>query len=250
MGLVRILRQDGIATVALARGKVNALNETMVDDIKETLNDMKHDKSIKVIILTGQGKFFSFGFDVPELLNYSKEAFTRYLNKFSDLCTSLFLFTKPVVAALNGHTIAGGCVIAMACDYRIMVSGKAKISLNEITFGSSVFASSVEMLKNAVGSKNAEYVLKTGAMFSAEEALRLGLIDAVTDEKNLPDEARAIARDFAQKDPVAFRSIKNLLRQPRVNSLKEKEADSIREFVDIWYSESTRKNLHAIEIHS
>jgi 3,2-trans-enoyl-CoA isomerase len=250
MDFVRISRKEDMATVALARGKVNALNEAMIDETRETLNDLEQDKSVKVIILTGQGKFFSFGFDVPEFLNYSKEAFTRYLNKFSDLCTSLFLFNKPVVASLNGHTIAGGCMIALACDYRIMVSEKAKISLNEITFGSSVLAGSVEMLKNAVGSKNAEYILKTGALFSAEEAHRMALIDVVTQEENLPAETRAIALDFAQKDPVAFRSIKNLLRQPLAEHIREKEADSIREFVDIWYSERTWENLQAIKIHS
>jgi Delta3-Delta2-enoyl-CoA isomerase len=250
MNFVKVSRLGGIATVALARGKVNALNEAMIDETRETLNDLEHDKSVQVVILTGQGKFFSFGFDVPEFLTYSKEAFASYLTKFSDLCTGLFLYSKPVVASLNGHTIAGGCMIAVACDYRIMVSGKAKISLNEITFGSSVLSSSVEMLKNAVGSKNAEYVLKSGAMFSAEEANQLGMIDAVTPEENLPAKTSAVARDFVQKDPVAFRSIKNLLRQPVAVKIREKEADSILEFVDIWYSERTRGNLQAIRIHS
>jgi 3,2-trans-enoyl-CoA isomerase len=230
MSLVRISRKDGIATVALAREKVNALNEALVDAAQNTLNDLEPEEGVKAIIITGQGKFFSFGFDVPEFLNYSKEDFTRYLKKFSDLCASLFLFPKPVVAALNGHTIAGGCMIAVACDARIMVSGKAKISLNEITFGSSVLFSTVEMLKNAVGPKTAEYILKTGAMFSAEEACGLGLIDAVVTEANLTNEARTLARNLAQNDFAAFRSIKKLL--------------------DIWYSERTRENLRGIKIHS
>jgi 3,2-trans-enoyl-CoA isomerase len=250
MNSVRISQKDGIATVALAREKVNALNEALIDETQDTLNDLEHEEGVKAIIITGQGKFFSFGFDVPEFLNYSKEDFTRYLKKFSDLCAGLFLFPKPVVAALNGHTIAGGCMIAVACDARIMVSGKAKISLNEITFGSSVLFSTVEMLKHAVGSKNAEHILKTGAMFSAEEARGFGLIDAVANEENLPNGSRALARDLAQKDFVAFRSIKKLLRLPLAESIRQKEADSIREFVDIWYSESTRENLRGIKIHS
>lgn len=250
MNFVRISRQDGIATVALDRGKVNALNEAVIDEIKGTLHDLEHEAGVKAIIITGQGKFFSFGFDVPEFMNYSKESFTRYLTKFSDLCISLFIFPKPVVAALNGHTIAGGCMIAAACDSRIMVSEKAKISLNEITFGSSVLSSTVEILKHAVGAKNAAYILKTGAMFSAEEARGLGLVDAVATIVNLPDEARTMALELTQKDPGAFRSIKNLLRLPLAETIRRNEADSIREFVNIWYSESTREKLRGITIYS
>jgi Delta3-Delta2-enoyl-CoA isomerase len=250
MNFVRISRQDGIATVTLARGKVNALNEAMIDEIKETLDGLEPEEGIKAIIITGQGKFFSFGFDVPEFLDYAKEDFTRYLTKFSDLLTGLFLFPKPVVAALNGHTIAGGCMLAVACDSRIMLAGRTKISLNEITFGSSVLTSTVEMLTNATGAKNAEYILKTGAMFSAEEARGLGLIDAVASAADLPEAARARAWELGHKDPAAFASVKTLLRRPRVESIRQQEAESIREFVDIWYSESTREKLRGITIHS
>lgn len=250
MNFVQISRKDGIATVTLAREKVNALNEALIDETQDTLNDLEHEEGVKALIITGQGKFFSFGFDVPEFLHYSKEAFTRYLEKFSDLCVSLFLFPKPVVAALNGHTIAGGCMLAVACDSRVMVAGKPKISLNEVTFGSSVLFSTVEMLKHAVGSKNAEYILTTGAMFSAEEAYNLGLVDAIVHEENLPAESRTLARDLGQKDLVAFRSIKKLLRLPLAENIRQKEADSIREFVGIWYSERIWANLQGIKIHS
>jgi Delta3-Delta2-enoyl-CoA isomerase len=250
MNFVRISRQNGIATVTLARGKVNALNEAVIEELDDTLQVLESEKDVRAIIITGQGKFFSFGFDVQEFMNYAREDFARYLKKFSDLITCLFIFPKPVVAALNGHTIAGGCMMAVACDSRIMVAGKAKISLNEITFGSSVLASTVEMLTNAMGAKNAEYILKTGAMFSAQEAAGLGLVEAVASEADLPEAARARAWELGQKDPAAFASIKKLFRLPRVENLRRQEADSIREFVDIWYSESTREQLRGIIIHS
>jgi enoyl-CoA hydratase/carnithine racemase len=145
MSYVRVSERDGIATVTLARWKVNAFNEPMVDEIRARFETLESEQDVRAVILTGRGKFFSFGFDVPDLLSYSKDDFISYLTKFTDLYTYLFMFPKPVVAALNGHTIAGGCMLATACDCRLMVSENAKIALNEITFGASVVAGSVEM---------------------------------------------------------------------------------------------------------
>jgi enoyl-CoA hydratase/carnithine racemase len=153
------------------------------------------------------------------------------------------------VAALNGHAIAAGCMIALACDYRVMVSGKAKISLNEITFGSSVFAGSVAMLKFLIGGKNAHAVLYDGTMYPAEAALQMGMIDQVSSNEKVVEDARAAARRFAAKDGAAFRSVKGLLRAPVADEMTRREAPSVQEFVDIWYSENTWKNLQAIKIH-
>ncbi len=250
MNFISVSKEEGIATVTLNRGKVNALNEALIEQLDSCFVDLERDQTVRAIIFTAQGKFFSFGFDIPEFLSYSKEAFIRYLTKFTNLYTSLFLFPKPVVAALNGHTIAGGCMLALACDSRIMISGKAKISLNEISFGSSVFAGSVEMLKFWVGHKNAESVLYSGAMYTAEEAIQLGLIDQISSPENMMDDARKLAQDFAAKEEVAFRALKGLLRKPVAEEMVKREKDSIQEFVDIWYSEKTWKNLEEIKIHS
>jgi enoyl-CoA hydratase/carnithine racemase len=238
-----------IATVTLSRGKVNALNEPMVEELTKSFEDLAIDNEVRSIIFTGSGKFFSFGFDVPEFLNYSKSDFIIYLEKFTNFYTYLFLFPKPIVAALNGHTIAGGCMLATACDFRLMVTGKAKISLNEITFGAPVLAGSVEMLKYCVGSRNAQSILYSGAMYSAEEAIQLGLVDQVSSEDALTEDARKVAQELAQKDSSAFRCTKHLLRKPAVEEMIKREKDAILEFVDIWYSEQTWENLKAIKIY-
>ena len=250
MTLVHISKDDAIATVTLNRNKVNALNEPLVEQLHRSFEDLEKDHAVKAIIFTGQGKFFSFGFDIPEFLGYTKDAFIRYLTKFTNLYTYVFLFPKPIIAAINGHAIAGGCMLAMACDYRIMVSGKAKISLNEIQFGSSLFAGSVEMLKFWVGGKNAQSLAYSGAMYTAEEACNMGLIDQVSSVENLTDQARQIANDFAKKDSAAFQSIKQLLRRPVAEQMIKTEKDSVHVFADIWYAETTWKNLQEIKIHS
>ena len=141
-------------------------------------------------------------------------------------------------------------MLATACDLRLMVTGKARISLNEITFGTPVPAGTLEMLKYCVGSRNAQSIVYSGAMYSAEEALQLGLVDQVSSEDALAEDARKIARELAQKDSSAFRSIKDLLRKPVAEQMIKREKDAILEFVDIWYSEQTWENLRAIEIYS
>lgn len=248
MNFVTTQKHDGIATVVLNRGKVNALNGNVVDQLRERLQFLESDPESRAILLTGAGKFFSFGFDIPEFLAYSQEAFTNYLVNFADLYTYLFRYPKPVLAALNGHTIAGGCMLALARDHRVMVTGKARIALNEIGFGSSVFAGSTEMLRFWVGSANATRVLYSGVMYSAEDAKSLGLVDQVATESNLMDIARQAVTDLASKHLPAFTSIKKLLREPIVNEMRQRERQSIKEFVDIWYSEATWANLRNIQI--
>jgi Delta3-Delta2-enoyl-CoA isomerase len=249
MDFVELQKDHGIATLMLRRGSVNALNGTLIDQLKALLKELENDQQVKSVILTGSGKFFSFGFDIPEFLSFTKEQFTEFLTNFTDLYAYLFLYPKPVVAALNGHTIAGGCMLALACDHRVMVSEKAKISLNEIGFGSSVFAGSTEMLRFWVGGRNATTILYSGAMYVAEEAQRLGLVHEVVTADVLTIAARKAASDLASKHSPAFASIKSLLRKSVAEEVLRRERDSILEFTDIWYSEATRANLQNIKIY-
>jgi enoyl-CoA hydratase/carnithine racemase len=249
MEFIRIEKEGDIARVVIARGKVNALNEKVVDELAGELRALAGDPGVRALVLTGQGKFFTFGFDIPEFLDYRREDFLRYLTKFTDLYTYVFLYPKPVVAALNGHTIAGGCMLSIACDYRIMVPGKARISLNEIEFGSSLFAGSVEMMKFWVGNREAERLILGGAMYSAEEALRIGLIDEIVPEDQLAAAAKRVAGRYGSKDAAAFESIKKLSRQDVASVMRAREKESLLEFVNIWYSEGTWRRLQEKKIH-
>ena len=246
----RLSIHDGIAEVKLERGKVNALDESMVEELAACFRQLADDPRVRGTILTGAGKFFSFGLDIPQFLGYSKERFAEYLTRFTALYRELFAHPKPVVAALNGHTVGGGCMLALACDARLMTSGKAKIGLNAISFGASVLAGSVEMLTFWVGAHRAQEVLYTGSLYSIEEALDLGLIDAVAADTGLLEEARKLVTRHAAKEPAAFQSIKGLLRQPVIDAMREREPQSIHEFVDIWYSERTWRNLQEIKIYA
>jgi enoyl-CoA hydratase/carnithine racemase len=250
MSFLHLDIQEGLVTVRLERGKVNALNEQVVDELAACLRTLGTDPTVRGIVLTGTGKFFSFGFDIPEFLGMPKDAFAAYLRKFTTLYRDLFLHPKPVVAALNGHTVAGGCMLVTACDVRVMVKDNAKIGLNEIGFGSSVFAGSLELVRFWVGSRRAQEIVYGGTLFTAEQALDRGLVDAVVPEGALIDAARTRLEELASRSPQAFQSIKRLLRRPLADEIERREEASIREFVDIWYSVGTRAELEKIKIRS
>ncbi len=182
MSLVEVNINDKIATITMNRPKVNALNETFVNELRTTFFSLEKNDFVSTIILTGKGSFFSFGFDVPGFMDYPKSSFEQYVTKYSELVKTIFIYPKPVIAAIAGHAVAGGCVLAMACDQRVMISGKAKIALNEMTFGSSLFSCVTETLKYSVGLKIAEQIVYSGKMHSAEEAHSIGMVNTVCSE--------------------------------------------------------------------
>jgi len=247
---VHVSIRDGLAEVRLERGKVNALNEGVVDELSRSFRELAGDPRVRGSILTGTGKFFSFGFDIPEFMNASKEAFAHYVSRFCALYRELFAHKKPIVAALNGHTVAGGCMLATACDARIMVNGGAKIGLNEIGFGSSLFAGSLAILRFWVGEHRSQKIAYGGALYGAEEALALGLVDEAVAPGELADAARRRLEELASKPAPGFASIKMLLRRPVLDEIDRTEADSVREFVDIWYMPETRRELEKIKIRA
>ena len=241
-------RTGDVVVLTLRRGKVNAFNGPFVEELRTCLDELAADDSARGLVLTGHGKFFSFGLDVPELYSLSRRDFAEFLRAFTGLYTAVYTYPKPVIAALNGHAIAGGCMLAIACDMRLMAEGRAKISINEITFGSTVFAGSTEMLRACVGQRNAEEVTLSGAMYEPKEALAIGLVDRVVPVDELLALAVEEAATMASRDAAAFRSMRRLLRGRIAEAMIEREEQSIREFVDIWYSESTREHLKGVEI--
>jgi len=248
MDIINVSNLNDITTVTLVRGKVHALNEASLDRLLLCCEEMHHDPGTRVVVLTGEGSFFSFGLDVPEIYDYSENDCARFLGKFTRLYTELYAFPKPVIAAINGHAIAGGCMLTSACDYRVMVTGKARISLNEVTFGSSIFAGSVEILRNLVGSRNAEVIAMTGHMFSAEDAAALGLVDLAVSPDALASNVISATEHYKGIDLRAFAAIKRLMREPILEQIQRREQQSIQRFIDLWYSPETREKLKGIEI--
>lgn len=248
MSFVSIKTDNGIAVVTMNKGKVNPINADALADMQDCFGKLGSDGSVRAVILTGSDKFFSFGFDVPELLTYSRDVFKTFLIGFNRLLTDLFVFPKPLIGAINGHAVAGGCMLALTTDYRVMVQEKARMSLNEINIGASVFAGPVEMLRFCVGSRKAELVLTSGQMYEPKEASDMGLVDKLSAPDRVMAEALEIATTYSEKNAGAFRSIKYLLRKPIVDSYLNREEASIDEFIDIWLSEESQTQLRQVQI--
>jgi enoyl-CoA hydratase/carnithine racemase len=248
MSYLKTQHGDGIATVTISRGKVNALDGELVAELRSTFSELGEREDTVGVVLTGAGAFFSFGLDVPGLYDLPPDGFAAFLRGFTALYTEMFSFGKPLVAALNGHAVAGGCMLALACDLRLMADGAGRIGLNEASFGSSLFAGSVEMLRFAVGDPAAVRIARGGALYDVRAAAAVGLIDEVMPAEQLVGEARSRALALAQGHPAAFRSIKSLLRGRVLATMRATESASIDEFVEIWYSESTRRELQKIQI--
>ena len=244
-----IVSVDGsIATVTLAHGKVNSINETLVDDFNEALDQIQSDTSVDAVILTGRDKFFSFGFDVPELLTLSREDLTRFLTKHTAVLARLFMFEKPIIAAINGHATAGGCMLIMACDYRIAAGGRAKVGLNEIDLGVAVFGGSAEMLCYWTGNWCAELILNEGKLYSIDEAADLAMIDKIVRPENLISSATEKAKEYGAKPRAAYRTIKKLLRGAVADRIAQGEQEALDAFIETWYTDQAQEILRTLAI--
>ncbi|MDX9856562.1 MAG: enoyl-CoA hydratase/isomerase family protein [candidate division Zixibacteria bacterium] len=247
MSLIALTKRESIAQIVLQRGKVNAINAEMLAELRRVFEDLRTTEPVRAVLLTGRGSFFSFGFDVPELLTYSRERLVSFLADFNAFLQELFLFPKPVVAAINGHATAGGCMLAICCDDRLIVDARARMSLNEINIGVPVFSGITAILQQCVGARMAEWILMDGAMYTSEEALRLGLVDQIVPPEDLLSSALKRAESLGAKCTSAFAQVKRLSRSAAAKAARG-DAESIERFVDIWMSPQSQKLLRTVTI--
>ena len=250
MEFVSIERHDQTAVVTLSRGKVNAIQQQVVAELREAFAEIERDNSIRSVVLTGRGKFFSFGLDVPSLYDLPPDEFGNFLKDFCGICAELFLFPKPIVAAVNGHAVAGGCMLLIPCEAVIAVDAPINIALTEVILGASLFASTVEMLRYRVSNHVAEQLLLTGKSLTASSARTAGLVDEVASTEHLLPKAIAKAGELATHYGPGYKAIRRLIREPIAERWRSREEASIAEFVGVWYSSETRAKTKLITIRS
>ncbi len=250
MEFVTIERHDQTAVVSLSRGKVNAIDRQVVAELSAVFAEIERDDTIRSVVLTGRGKFFSFGLDVPALYDLTPDEFTIFLKNFCGLCAELFLFPKPIVAAVNGHAVAGGCMLLIPCDARIAVDTPINIALTEVMLGAALFASTVEMLRYRVSNQTTETLLLTGKSLTANSAQEVGLVNEVVPLESLLQTAITKAGERAANYGAGYKAIRRLIREPIAERWRSREEESIREFVQIWYSPETRAKTKLITIRS
>ncbi|UCF39813.1 MAG: enoyl-CoA hydratase/isomerase family protein [Gemmatimonadota bacterium] len=203
---------DRIATVTINRpDKLNALNRAVREQFVQVLADLAGNDDVRVVIVTGAGdKAFVAGADIAEFKGRTGvEQF--HVTKSFGIFEAPERLPKPIIAAVNGFALGGGCELAMACDLRI-ASDKAKLGQPEITLGILPGGGGTQRLPRLVGLGNAYKLLYTGQLVGAEEALRMGLVDEVVPHDRLQERVRELATEIAAKSPVALEFIKDCLK--------------------------------------
>ena len=236
--------RDNIAICSLNRGITNALNANMVQLIKNEFDELKDNPDIVGVVLRSSNfKFYSIGLDIPELFPLSGEEFTSFFQSFTELCVNILEFPKPVVTTLSGHTIAGGCILALCCDYRYAKKGNLKMGLNEIKLGVPVPYIAECILKDLIGIRQTRNVCETGDFFLPEQLLTLGLIDEITSEEDLQETAIKKINQIASSSLDAFSKIKEIRNEQILERFNKNYKRTTKVFVDLWYSPTTRTRL-------
>jgi len=202
-----------ILTLRLAHGKASAMDVELCEGLVREL-DAAEKSDARAVILTGTGSIFSAGVDLFRMTNEGAPYVERFFPALRDSLHALFTFPKPIVAAVNGHAIAGGCLLAAACDYRLMSAGK--IGVPELLVGVPFPAIAIEILKFAAG-RDAQSLVYSGRTISPDEAKLVGLIDEVVAPDFLHTRADLIARELAAIDGRNFAITKKQLRGAAVS---------------------------------
>ncbi len=203
---------EGVALITISRPKaMNALNTAFFDEMNSMLDELQSDDDVKVMVLTGDGKAFVAGADIAEMVNKDQaagQAFSKYGQETFDRVEAM---PFPVIAAVNGFALGGGCELAMSCDFRI-ASSKAKFGQPEVSLGLIPGYAGTQRMARLIGKADAMYLLLTADMIGAEDALRLKLVQKVFEPEMLMEEVMKIAKNIASKGPQAVRKVKEVTR--------------------------------------
>ena len=236
---------DGIRVLKLAHGKVSAmdveLGEALIDAFKAAQDD-----SVRAVILTGSGSSFSAGVDLFRVLDGGVDYVRRFLPVLDDFLRQVLTFPKPVVAAINGHAIAGGCILAATCDYRIMTDGSGRIGIPELAVGVPFPALPLQIMAARVPNAALRDLVFTGRTVQVDGAVAVGLVDEKCPDGMLMDRAQEVARKYMAIPARAFAQTKELFYTPilkRVDQLADLNARVVQEWMEPHTYEAIRAYL-------
>ncbi len=197
-------KQERFAVVTINRpDKLNALNTATVEELQETMQSLEADENIRCIVLTGAGeKAFVAGADISELNGLDAKEAEKYARRGQAVFRYIEEMKTPVVAAVNGFALGGGCELALACHIRIAASG-ARFGLPEINLGLLPGYGGTQRLPRAIGLSNAIYHILTADMISAARAYEMGLVTEVIENEELAERATAVAKKISGQAPIA-----------------------------------------------
>lgn len=234
-----------IHEIRLSRPPVNALNQPL---LKALINAIEQaiTHGARGLILSGNPKVFSGGLDVPELLKLDPDQLRETWASFFAAARVLANSPIPIVAAIAGHSPAGGCVFALCCDYRIMARGPYRIGLNETQVGLPVTDAIQYLMRRVIGNHRAERLIVAGTMLESAQALNIGLVDELTDGGEVVARALHWLHELLALPSTPMLTTRNLARADMVTALDGFTDAHLDQFLNDWYSPDTQAALQAL----
>lgn len=236
---------EGIGYVTINRPKaLNALNMDVLKDLYAAFTEIEADDAVKAVIVTGEGKAFVAGADIAQMSQLNALEGREMMIMGHKVMNLIEAIEKPVIAAVNGFALGGGCELAMACDIRI-ASEKAKFAQPEVGLGIIPGFGGTQRLARLVGKGMAKYMIMTAEMVSAAEAYRIGLVEKVAAPEELMDEAVKVAKTIASKAPIAIATAKTAINNGFDMDMKSASKFEIETFTAAFGSEDKTEGMAA-----
>jgi enoyl-CoA hydratase/carnithine racemase len=218
----------------------------MVDELQQMFQNIESDSQVSGVILTGKEGFFSAGLDLIELYDYDEAQIKDFWQRFIKLTESLASFKKPFISAINGHSPAGGCVLAICSDYRVMADGKYIIGLNEVPVGLIVPESIFHLYSFWIGDAKASRYLLEGKLMNPQEALEAGLVDEVVNPNTIRTAAERQMKKYIQLNAETWQKSKMNIRKSLLAKVGADQTETINGMLEQWWSPQTRSILKTI----
>jgi enoyl-CoA hydratase len=242
---IRIEKDGRLAVLRMDKARGNAIDDAFVADMAAAAGDVAKDGAVRgVLLASAHPKLFCPGLDLVSLFPRDRAGMDRFMKAFSEMALQLFALEKPLVAAISGHAVAGGCVLALTADHRVLRRG-VQIGLNEVRVGVPLPWSVALLLRASVPAHALSRVALLGANFTDEEAVSLGLVHEVREAEGF--EAACLGRldEFASKDPRALGTTKSHLRATTLHEMRAQEDARRGDFLDAWFSPEGRERIGA-----
>lgn len=236
--MFNIKHVNSITILRMQHGKANAMDLDFCVELTKTIQELA-ESSTRAIIMTGQGKIYCAGVDLPQLLAGGVDYVRQFLPALDTLFETIFFCNKPIIAAVNGHAIAGGCLLTCTADKRLMVNNTAKIGVPELRVGVPFPAVALEIMRAKTNPTFFEEVILGGGTYTVQEALQRGLIDSIVEEEQLLTEAMAAAESLVTIRPENFAFSKQQIRQPVREAIDSRKKQQETELYTLWEAEET-----------
>jgi enoyl-CoA hydratase len=231
--------EDGILTLRLAHGKASAMDVELLEALEAELHGAA---DARAVVLTGTGGIFSAGVDLFRIVEGGAAYVDRFVPLLSSFVRAMFALPVPVVAAVNGHAIAGGGVMTLAADYRLMAEGNGRIGVPELVVGVPFPAAALEVVRFVVPRHRVQALLYTGRTLAPHDALADGLLDEVVPADALAARAREVAVQLASLPPEVFRATKQALRADALARMDAAE-EYDRNVLTLWSAPETHARI-------